>query len=151
MYPIEICEKLEINDEKSSLSMNAFRFDKVEGWQLRKLLYLPENLFWFKGHFPDRAVLPGIAQVNWLIEWAQKQEASIMGKDCVMHFSGIENLKFQKSLQPDQTIELQMVWNRPKRLLTFNYLLCARGRLQTWLKDSGVIHSSGKFKFEATE
>ena len=33
---------------------------------------LPQNLFYFKGHFQGRPVLPGFVQISWAIHYAQE-------------------------------------------------------------------------------
>ncbi len=33
---------------------------------------LTPDLIWFRGHFPDQPVLPGIAQVHMAAQWAER-------------------------------------------------------------------------------
>ncbi len=93
-------------------------------------LYLEPSLFWFRGHFPRQPVLPGVAQVDWVMHYGSK----LLAPGWV--FSSIENVKFQRPLVPEQTIKLDLQWQPERGCLQFKYLL-----LQ---KESEHIASSGK-------
>lgn len=126
MFPIEVCEQT-----------------GPQADSLKKLLYLPADLFWFKGHFPQQAVLPGIAQINWALFYASR----LVGK--AYEFYGIDQVKFQKPLQPDQTIQLRLLWDTQRCMLVFHYELCGQGQLQNWPLQEPCAASSGKIKFHA--
>lgn len=34
-------------------------------------LELPNDLLWFQGHFPKKAILPGVAQIEWVLHYAK--------------------------------------------------------------------------------
>ena len=151
MYPIEILKKFE---QQGGVSVCAGTdADKClvcpVSWQMEKLLYLPPDLFWFKGHFPELPVLPGIAQTNWVIEWTLAQEEALTGRH--IDFAGIEVVKFQKPLQSDQTVKLLMTWDAQKLLMAFVYLFAGKGCLQAWPQGELRVHSSGKIKFKVVE
>jgi 3-hydroxymyristoyl/3-hydroxydecanoyl-(acyl carrier protein) dehydratase len=78
-------------------------------------LRLPPELFWFEGHFPELAILPGVAQVDWVMAFASRVFPQ-MGT-----FGGMEVLKFQKPLFPYQWVELRIEWLQEKQRLAFSY------------------------------
>ncbi len=67
---------------------------------IRLCLDIPEDLSWFRGHFPDQPVLPGIIQLHW---------ATIIS--CALFGFGappdqIKRLKFKKVVVPPRVLEL---------------------------------------------
>lgn len=78
-------------------------------------LRLQPELLWFKGHFPELSILPGVAQVNWVMAFA-RQDFPQMGT-----FGGMEVLKFQKPLFPNEQVELRIEWLKEKQRLAFSY------------------------------
>ncbi|AOM42201.1 hydroxymyristoyl-ACP dehydratase [Xenorhabdus hominickii] len=78
-------------------------------------LYLDPNLAWFRGHFPVQSLLPGVAQIDWVMHYAQ----TLLTPD--WSFSSIEMVKFQLPLQPGDKLLLKIAWQEEKHLLIFNY------------------------------
>lgn len=78
-------------------------------------LMLPADLFWFKGHFPEQPILPGVTQLNWVMIYA-RQELGLSGE-----FAGFDVLKFQQPLLPEQTVSLSIEWLAEKHRLVFSY------------------------------
>ncbi len=72
-------------------------------------------LEYFKGHFEGCPILPGIVQVHWAIELAQRA-FGLKGE-----FAGIENLKFLRLVRPDVTLELRLRHEPTKGRLHFAY------------------------------
>lgn len=86
--------------------------------QAELLLKLEPALFWFRGHFPGQPILPGVAQVDWVLHY---------GREALMadgSFGGIENVKFQRPVKPGQTLRLQLEWQAQRQILLFRYRLC---------------------------
>ncbi|ANS41284.1 ApeI family dehydratase [Serratia inhibens] len=81
------------------------------------LLRLPAELFWFRGHFPEQPILPGVAQVNWAMQYAHQ----LLGIEAA--FKGIEVVKFQQPLLPGQTLSLLLEWQPARHKLLFSYRL----------------------------
>ncbi|MGO4746555.1 3-hydroxyacyl-ACP dehydratase FabZ family protein [Serratia quinivorans] len=78
-------------------------------------LHLPAELFWFRGHFPQHPILPGVTQVNWAIQYAHQLLAIEAG------FKGIEVVKFQQPLLPGQRVWLLLEWQPARQKLLFSY------------------------------
>lgn len=79
-------------------------------------LYLQPELFWFKGHFPQQPILPGVTQIHWALHYAT-EIFSFKHK-----FRGIEVVKFQRPLPPQERITLILNWDAEKYKLSFQYL-----------------------------
>ena len=78
-------------------------------------LYLDPAIHWFKGHFPDLPVLPGVAQVDWAVHYGRRYFA-ISGQ-----FGHMLDLRFQKLTRPGLTIRLHLHYDDSKRQLRFSY------------------------------
>jgi len=76
---------------------------------------LPQNLFYFRGHFQGRPVLPGFVQVSWAVHYAQE----LFGELGI--FVKLEALKFQQVIQPEENISLKLRWDEEKHRLFFSY------------------------------
>jgi 3-hydroxymyristoyl/3-hydroxydecanoyl-(acyl carrier protein) dehydratase len=103
---------------------------KIEGGEKAFLkLRLPADLLYFKGHFPQSPILPGVVQIDWAIRFAR--EIFPLAGD----FKGMEALKFQQVLLPGEEPELELEFKPAKNTVFFRYL-SKRGR-----------HSSGSVIF----
>lgn len=87
----------------------------------------------FDGHFPGMPVLPGVAQLDWAVEFARQCFA------LPARFCRIEQLKFQQPVIPPQQLELALQWQADAGLLVFRYI-SERG-----------LHSGGRLVFEAAD
>lgn len=67
----------------------------------------------FQGHFLQHPVLPGVAQLDWVMLFARE----LLGLENV--FAGIEGLKFQQVIRPGMAVELHLSYRAP--LLSFVY------------------------------
>ncbi|WP_347253807.1 hydroxymyristoyl-ACP dehydratase [Leminorella grimontii] len=76
---------------------------------------LSPQLFWFKGHFPEQALLPGVTQIHWVLHYAREAFALDLS------FSGIDVVKFQRPLFPNEDIVLTLAWDDEKKKLNFQY------------------------------
>ena len=77
---------------------------------------LDPQLLVFDGHFPQVAILPGVAQTDWAIRFAR--EAFPLPS----RFLRLEALKFQQVARPGQTLRLQLEWNGERATLAFRYV-----------------------------
>jgi len=81
--------------------------------QVTLQLYVPENLLYFEGHFPEAPILPGVAQVNWALELGRQYLP--LPNDCV----GMQALKFQRVIVPGATVSLELEHDMQKSALAF--------------------------------
>lgn len=78
-------------------------------------LHIPSTLVYFKGHFPEKPILPGVVQLDWVITYGRQFF------DITHPFSGMRTLKFQQIIEPDSSIKLSLQFNREKQSLSFRY------------------------------
>lgn len=94
------------------------------------MLRVDADLFWFRGHFPGQPLLPGVAQLDWVIHYGTRLLAP--GKV----FASVENIKFQQPILPGSTLKLTLDWQAEKGL-SFQYLR-VQGQ-QLYVASSGKI------------
>jgi 3-hydroxymyristoyl/3-hydroxydecanoyl-(acyl carrier protein) dehydratase len=80
----------------------------------RLLLDITPTLGWFRGHFPDRPILPGIVQVHWAV----LVSAALF--DFVRVPAVINRLKFKNVIVPPTVVELS-VTRSTKVEVSFRY------------------------------
>ncbi|KHN54406.1 3-hydroxyacyl-ACP dehydratase FabZ family protein [Pectobacterium fontis] len=83
--------------------------------QVELMLQVDPDLFWFNGHFTGQPLLPGVAQLDWVMHYATT--VLVPG----WTFSSIENIKFQQPILPGKTLRLVLTWHAGKQWLTFSY------------------------------
>ncbi len=66
-------------------------------------LRVPEDLFYFEGHFPETPILPGITQLHWAIELIKQTFG-----EPDLAFERVEVLKFQVITIPGQQVTLTL-------------------------------------------
>ncbi len=92
----------------------ALRHITREGSRVQMTLLVDAALPQFSGHFPGHPVLPGVAQLDWVLlfghEWF----------DIAGEFTGMEALKFKRVVLPPTQLALSLDWQTPNRL-TFCY------------------------------
>ena len=92
---------------------------------VRLHLDIPPDLIWFRGHFPDGPVLPGVAQVAWAIAFSRKHLD--FNHDPVV----IERVKFLEAAPLDKTLQLDLhkAGNRVGWRLLADETVLSSGRL----------------------
>lgn len=90
-------------------------------------LFVPAELSWFEGHFPQAALLPGVVQTTWVAEFGRRYFA------LPPQFRSMHNMKFMRFIMPGTALSLHLRYAADKRELTFEYRqgveVCASGRL----------------------
>lgn len=100
----------------------------IDNIELR--LLVAADLEYFKGHFPEQAVLPGVTQLDWAVRLG------------CQHFgyceavANIEVLKFQHLILPGQEVTLSISNNAAKGKLSFAY------------SDGDNRYASGRINFD---
>jgi 3-hydroxymyristoyl/3-hydroxydecanoyl-(acyl carrier protein) dehydratase len=78
-------------------------------------LRVPKDLIYFRGHFPDQPVLPGIVQTHWAVACARRcfalGDAEIVGVQ----------VKFKRVITPEMTLHLVLDYARDRRRVEFAY------------------------------
>ena len=96
-------------------------------------LAVPEELAYLEGHFEGFPVVPGVAQVGWVMDAA---EAALGGS---LRLAAVENLKFRELLLPGQRFRLEVEWDAPPEALRFRLAAGERvfstGRLRLRLEE----------------
>lgn len=88
-----------------------------EGNQAQLLLKVEPELFWFRGHFPGQPLLPGVAQLEWVMHYGCQLLAN------GWRFNRVDNIKFQHPIVPGKILRLTLTWQPEKQLLAFTYSL----------------------------
>ena len=96
--------------------------DEIEELEPGKRVVAYKNMtpdeFWFKGHFPDYPVLPGVIIMEAL---AQAASFSILvareAEGALGFFAGIDNAKFRNQVRPGDTLTLEATIVKSSRRL----------------------------------
>ena len=86
---------------------------------IRLYLDVPHDLAWFRGHFPNEPVLPGVAQICWTIALCREY----FGLDAEPE--SIARVKFLRTVRPGARLELEL--RREAERIAWR--LCAGDRL----------------------
>ena len=78
-------------------------------------LFIPAELEYFKGHFPEAPILPGVVQVHWA-EHFGRELLPLKGL-----FLRLEAVKFQQIIRPQQTVQLELEYTTSKNKLMFRF------------------------------
>ncbi len=94
-------------------------------------LRIPNDLAYFEGHFNKMAVVPGVVQLNWAVEFA-KADLGVKGD-----VSLGSQIKFSNLMRPNDEVLLCLEYNREKSTVSYSF----KG-------ESGVTsYSSGRMTF----
>ena len=71
--------------------------------------YLKPDEFWFKGHFPQEPVQPGVLTIEMLAQAGAVCALSLPeNKGKIAYFAGIDKAKFRQKIVPGDTIRLEV-------------------------------------------
>ena len=93
-------------------------------------LFLPETLSCFQGHFPEFPVLPGVAQIDWAVRFADRHLGTAIG--------GAQRVqvKFRSIIRPGGPLTLRLI--RP----------AGANRLLFEFRKGDEVHSTGTIALE---
>ena len=91
--------------------------DEVESMEIGKSIVAIKNVnaaeYYFKGHFPQEKVMPGVLIIEAL---AQAGAVAILSMDAnkgkIAYFGGIKNAKFRQKVVPGDTLRLEVEIDR---------------------------------------
>ncbi|PKI13862.1 ApeI family dehydratase [Colwellia sp. 12G3] len=92
-------------------------------------LTIPENLYYFQGHFSEAPILPGVTQLDWVMNYLAQYFAIDIST-----LVSVDALKFQHIVRPGYQVNLTLEKIKPNKY-SFSYL-----------SDHGQ-HASGKVVF----
>ncbi|NND00083.1 MAG: thioester dehydrase [Gammaproteobacteria bacterium] len=80
----------------------------------RLVFTVNHQLGYFKGHFPEQAVLPGVVQVHWTGELARRLFNS-------SGFTGLRKVKFKQPILPGTRVTLSLDFESGSGTLNFRF------------------------------
>jgi acyl-coenzyme A synthetase/AMP-(fatty) acid ligase len=86
------------------------------GGEVELRVFIPTDLLWFDGHFPQAPILPGVIQVEWAVAFARRFF------DLPQHFRRLEMLKFQRVMTPGMTVTLALECLTASQAVAFRYV-----------------------------
>jgi len=103
----------------------------------RLRLAISPELVYFRGHFDELQVLPGVVQVHWVEHYAR----AIFGERLANRhaFSRMEVVKFQALIRPGREVSMEIS------------LQPERSRIVFRLHDGDIVFSSGRMVFDAPQ
>ena len=80
-----------------------------DGKSVKARKYMREDDYWFRGHFPEKPVTPGVLMVEML---AQAGAVCILSqpefKGKIALFAGIDKVKFRRQVVPGDVLDLEV-------------------------------------------
>jgi len=112
-------------------SIPAVRWLEADDTSATAELDIAEDLAIFDGHFPGAPIVPGVAQVDWVMALAP-QRLAVPARH---RFARLDVLKFQAVIRPGATVRLALAWQPSACALAFR------------LTSDAGSHASGKIVF----
>jgi 3-hydroxymyristoyl/3-hydroxydecanoyl-(acyl carrier protein) dehydratase len=66
--------------------------------------HIPEDLYYFDGHFPQLPIVAGVCQLKWVIDAIQTYTGE------TLQLSALEDVKFLRPLSPGQSCVLELTY-----------------------------------------
>ena len=79
-------------------------------------LNIPTDLVYFKGHFTEQPILPGVVQLDWAVEYA----CTVFALTGVT-VASVKQLKFSQIIVPEQEVRLSLVHDEDKGTTQFRF------------------------------
>jgi acyl-CoA synthetase (AMP-forming)/AMP-acid ligase II len=96
-------------DQTKPLCVNAH----VAGSHLTLQVFVPSTLQYLKGHFPHWAVVPGVAQLDWIMSYI----AQYFDKEFT--FKGVEAVKFTRPIEANTALKISLHYEADKRQTSY--------------------------------
>ena len=78
------------------------------GRRVRARFLVPDDGWWFQGHFPDRPVMPGVLTIEAI---AQSGAIAVLADESnrgrIPFFAGIDDCRFKRVVGPGDVLELE--------------------------------------------
>jgi 3-hydroxyacyl-[acyl-carrier-protein] dehydratase len=89
--------------------------DYVPGEYAKGLKYVSKDEYYFKGHFPDNPIMPGVIIVETLAQVGAVMMLTLEKfKGKLALFAGIEKVRFKKIVKPGDILELEVMMSNIK-------------------------------------
>lgn len=80
-----------------------------EGKRVVALKHIKADDFWFKGHFPDYPVVPGVLMLEMLAQAGAVAMLTLPeNKGKIGFFGGVKDAKFRRQVVPGDTLRLEV-------------------------------------------
>lgn len=103
-----------------------------QGHVLNLKIQVKPDLFQFRGHFPGQPILPGVAQVDWVVRMFEKHF------DYGSGYTKLGQLKFAKLIEAGAMLNLKLTLISDKRRVLFEF------------SDGPELYSSGYLELPET-
>lgn len=101
--------------------------DAQNGQEYEFSAVVPLELCYFPGHFATFPLVPGVIEVQWVVDLAK--QVGLLSKPIYQ----IENLKYQNFIRPNDTVRVQLRYDEVKAKIYFSLSVldhsCAVGRI----------------------
>lgn len=94
---------------------------------------VPKEYIYFRGHFPDFPILPGIAQIHSIVKYCKQFFAITKNPNC------LANIKFKNIIFPNDSFRIKLLRNTSANTVSF-----------TFINDDKIL-ASGNISFPSPE
>lgn len=117
------------------------RLEPAADESLRLLVPLSARLAWFQGHFPESAILPGVAQ-TLLVDRAMREFGLLDAQSPAP--SSVKNLKFKMMTFPEETLELRISLGDAPEGRRAKFIWTEFGRPEAVRSTGTLVYASGR-------
>lgn len=112
---LELKGQLDLKERLATLAGSPTILSVTDGAETANIrMHIVDDLSWFRGHFPNLPVLPGIVQLHWAVQ------------ACEILFGlkhppvEIKRLKFKRVITPPRLVELNLL-RKGERAVQFSF------------------------------